>query len=104
MIKIIIVSNNNINLTVEMERIFWHKIVLNRYISPSNICPKCGVNSLKINDYNTIYNPLILICSSHKCRKIVFLRENTFYSLFPKTPISLIFYIHKLWFIEEKME
>ena len=55
--------NNQINLTVEIERNFWNKIVLNGYISPSKICPKYGLNSLKLNDYNTIYNPIINRCT-----------------------------------------
>ena len=55
--------NNQINLTVEIERNFWNKIVLNGYISPSKIRPKYGLNSLKLNDYNTIYNPIINRCT-----------------------------------------
>ena len=63
-------TNNKINLTVEMKRYFWNKIVLDVFISPSKICSKCGLNSLKLNDYNTIYNSIINRCSSYKCRKI----------------------------------
>ena len=66
------------------------------------ICPKCGQNSLKLNYYNTIYNPLINRCSSYKCRIKVLLMENTFYCLFPKTSISLKFYMHKFWIIDGK--
>ena len=96
LIEKIFEESHPIELTIEKEREFWYKIVLNACLFPSNICPKCGLNFLKINNYNTIQNPLVNRYSSHKCRKIVFLKENTFFSLFPKTPITIILYIHKL--------
>ena len=85
-----------------MEINFWNKIVLIGYICPSKICPKCGLNSLKLNDCNIIYNLIINRCSSYKYGKIVFLKDNSFYCLFPKKPISLIICIQKLWLIGEK--
>ena len=94
-------SNANIIVDVESERQFWKLILLNNIIfSPKN-CPKCYKLSVNINDNESLHNPIIARCSSSTCRKIIYLRENTFFNFFPRTPASLIILIIKIWFIEK---
>lgn len=57
---------------------------------------------MKLNEYNTIYNLYVNRYSSNKCRKIVFLKENTFFSLFTNTPVSIILNILKLCLLDKK--
>ena len=64
-------------------------------------CPLCQSN-IYLNDNNTIYNSYIGRCSNSKCRKYIYLRANTFYDYFPKTPISIIRNFISLSLQEEK--
>lgn len=65
-------------------------------------CPLCNYTSLSIIENNTINNPFIARCNNYHCRKIIYMRQNTFLDEFPRTPASLILYILKLWLIDEK--
>ena len=56
---------------------------------PKKVCSKCGKNNLALNNYKSIYNPIINLCSNKHCRIIHYLKEGTFFELFPKTPISV---------------
>lgn len=95
-------SNTIIDISIPYEREFWKNYILNIYVNPKERCPNCGLISLKINEYNSIYNPYVTRCSSSKCRKIVFLKENTFFALFPNTPVSLIINILRIWLLDDK--
>ena len=95
-------TNANLYIDIQTERTFWKNILLDIFIFPQKNCPNCGKCSLNLNDYESLNNPLITRCSSAKCRKIVFLRDNTFFGLFPRTPCSVITYILYIWFIENK--
>ena len=50
-------------------------------------------------DNDTLNNPTIFKRS--KCGKIIYLRNNNFFGLFPLSSASLIHYIIKRWIIEE---
>ena len=89
-----------VSITIQNERESWKNILINKLIFPKEKCPKYGLNSLKLNEYNTIFNPLVNLCSSNKCWKIVFLKGNTFFALFPNTPVSLN--ILEVWLLDEK--
>ena len=49
----------------------------------------------------SLNNPILARCTSNKCRKIIYLRNNTFLEHFPRTPASIIFKIIYIW-INEK--
>ena len=55
---ITIFNINNI-LDIQKERQFWKNVVLDNYITPKKVCSKCGKNSLTLNNYESIYNPII---------------------------------------------
>ena len=63
------------------------------------VCGKIGIN---VTDHNTLLNPYVGRCTYNRCRKIYYLRDKTFFSIFPKTNISTILYIIKLWISENK--
>ena len=90
------------SITIQNEREFWKNILINKLIFLKEKCPKYGLNSLKLNENFSIFNPLVNRCSSNKCPKIVFLKVNTFFALFPNTPVILIINILKVWLLDEK--
>ena len=49
---------------------------------------------------NSLNIPIVYKCS--KCGKIIYLRQNNFYSLFPRTPASVIHNILKIWLLGEQ--
>jgi len=57
---------------------------------------------MKLNDNDSMFNPIINRCSSKHCRKIFNLRDETFLAKFPKTPIRSILIILKNWILENK--
>ena len=95
-------NNNNISINIESERTFWNNIVINYYLFPKTICGKCARKSLVLNNNESIYNPIISRCSYRYCRKIYNLKEGSFFSLFPKTPVSVILIVLKSWILDEK--
>ena len=64
-------------------------------------CPRCHSN-IYLYDNNTIINPYIAKCANHYCRKYFYLRDKSFYNLFPKTAISFVRYVINLSLTEEK--
>ena len=81
-----------LNLNMEKERKLWNEYLSNGLIPFPERFTKCNGN-ICLNEYNTLINPYVWRCSNPKCRKYVFLRENTLFNYFPKTPISIIRYI-----------
>lgn len=86
----------NIKFSFEKERKLWNTLLSIGLIHIPTNCPKCQHN-VSIIQNNTLNNLYIAQCSSSNYRKIFFLRENTIFEEFSNTPISLIFYIIKLF-------
>ena len=61
----------------------WLKYILDKLVEKPNKCKLCNYTSISIVLNNTINNPYIGECINSKCRKITYLRENTFLNKFP---------------------
>ena len=96
------ISSKDIQLNI-YKRKFWVSYILKIFIIIPSFCKICGNNTINITDHNTLANPLIGRCTRNSCRKIYYLREQTFLSFFPKTIASTIMYIIKLWILEKKI-
>ena len=60
-------------------------------------------NSLSINkSKKSISNPIKLRCKDKKCKKVVNIRNNTFFEFFKKIPISIIIKIIELIILDNK--
>ena len=57
---------------------------------------------MHLNEYNSAYNPFIVRCINHNCRKIHFLKQYIIFGHFPKAMTSNILFILKLWIFESK--
>ena len=90
-------STNNI----EYERFIWQTFILNKLIIIPIMCTLCGYNGINLTNNDTLANPYI--GRFNKCRKVYYLRNKTFFALFPKTNISTIIFIIKLWIFEKKI-
>ena len=90
----------NRNSDISFEREIWIQFILNKLIAMPSKCPLCSYPNTSLNQYNSLNNPYIGRCSFSKCRKIIFLREGTFFSYFPRTSVSDILYIIKLWLFQ----
>ena len=78
----------NLNLDLETERKVWNDYISNGLIPITRKCPKCNKN-ISIKENNSILNPYLGHCYNSKCRKILYLKQDTLFDLFPKTPISI---------------
>ena len=65
-----------------------------------NNSPKFCKKKCEQKENNSLNNPIVYKCS--KCGKIIYLRQNNFYSLFPRTPASVIHNILKIWLLGEQ--
>lgn len=86
-----------------MKEIYGTILYLINWYQPSK-CPLCSHPNKALTTYNSINNPYIARCSNAKCRKIIFLKEGTFFANFPRTPISNILFIINLWLIQNNNE
>ena len=82
--------NNITDINIDNERLFCYKFVLLAIITVPITCPLCHKRSVNLQINYTINNPLIGRCSWKHCRKIIYLREKTFLSYFPRTIASII--------------
>ena len=92
----------NSNNSITTERKIWEIFMLKIFVILPTICQLCGNIGINVTDHNTSLNPYVGWCTYNRCRKIYYLRDKTFFSLFPKTNISTILYIIKLWISENK--
>ena len=82
----------NIELTIERERKIWnHLFGIGLIPFPKN-CPLCN-HAISIKENETLNNPYLARCTNSQCRKTIYLRENTLFDKFLRTPISIIRYI-----------
>ena len=78
----------NIDLTLEEERkILSHYLGIGLFLFPKN-CPACN-HSISIKENDSLNNPYLARCTNSKCRKTIYLRTNTLFDSFPRTPISI---------------
>ena len=88
------------NISVDSERTFWNENLIDKYIKLPKICPLCSKQNINKIQNNTLNNPILGKCT--KCGKNIYLRQNSIFGLFPRTPASIIFNIIRLWLLEEK--
>jgi membrane protease subunit (stomatin/prohibitin family) len=50
----------------------------------------------------SLFNPIKLKCKKYKCRKLINIRDKSFFSFFPKTPVSVIIKVIELFILEQK--
>ena len=87
-------------ISIEAEREYLLNNLINNFIKIPEKCPLCSKTNINIKNKNSLNNPLISKCS--KYGKIIYLRNDTFYSLFPRTPASIIHNIIKMNILEQK--
>ena len=89
-------------INVETEIIFWYKFILIAIVTIPNICQNCNYKSINTYNNDSINNPVLGRCNSHKCRKTIYLRKNTILDYFPCTPASFIFKVIYKWICDKK--
>jgi predicted DNA-binding protein YlxM (UPF0122 family) len=87
---------------INFEREIWKTYIIDKLLNKPDKCPICAYPNINITEYNTLNNPYIARCSKSKCRKIIYLREGTVFNHFPRTTVSNILYIIKLWLFDNK--
>ena len=75
---------HTMSITIQNEREFWKNLLINKLIFPKEKCSKCGLNSLKLNEYNTIFIPFVNRCSSNKCQEICIFERKYFFRVISK--------------------
>ena len=97
------IQNNNYHISIESEYNYWLNNVINKWITINYKCPNCKKKTLSISKYKkSLSNPIKLRCKDKKCKKIVNMRNNTFFAYFKKIPISIIIKIIELFIIDNK--
>ena len=80
------------NADINTERKLWQDLFSKGLIPTPMQCPNCAKNTLII-EHETNINPYAAICCNPKCRKRIYLRAQTLFDLYSKTPISILKYI-----------
>ena len=96
-----VAPKNKYNISIESEREYWLKNILNDWIKYNTKCSNCKKYSLKLKKIKSVANPFKLQCSNYKCRKIFNLRNNTIFSYFSKTPMSILITALDLFICED---
>ena len=96
-----VAPKNKYNISIESEREYWLKNILNDWIKYNTKCSNCKKYSLKLKKIKSVANPFKLQCSNYKCRKIYNLRNNTIFSYFSKTPMSILITALDLFICED---
>ena len=58
-------------INVVTKRTFWYKFILIAIVTIPNICPNCNYKSISTYNNDSINNPVLCRCNSHKCRKTI---------------------------------
>ena len=95
-------SSHKYNIYYEEERDYWRKDVINKWINYSNISPSCKLNSLTLKIIKSSANPYKLQCNKKNCGKIVNIRNNTIFSSFSLTPLSIFINAIELFILDDK--
>lgn len=95
-------DSNSWKIDIEKERLFIKKYIIGLFIIIPTICPHCKTGAIGLRDSNSINNPILGKCNNFKCTRNIFLRKGSLFQYNPKTPMSVIYNIIKLWLLEEK--
>lgn len=75
------ISNKMWGINLENEKYFWHKNILNKFITPPEKCSICNNGLLNIINNNSLNN---------------YLRDGTIFAINNPTPVSVLYTILKL--------
>ena len=89
------------NADIITERKLWQDLFSKGLILTPKECPNCAKN-ISIIEHNTMINPYVGRCCNPKCRKTIYLRTQSLFDLYSKTPISILKYIVTLSLIHSK--
>ena len=88
------------NINIRDERNYWINQLIEKFIKIPKQCLNCSWINLNQIENRSLNNPILYKCSN--CGKIIYLRYNSFFGLFPRTPASLIHKVINMWLIDEK--
>lgn len=88
------------NIDIFTERNYWKANLIKKFIIIPKACPLCASNNIHEIENSSLNNPILYKCT--KYGKLLYLRKNNIFELFPRTPASLIHNVIKLWLIGEK--
>ena len=88
------------NINIRDERNYWINQLIEKFLKIPKQCLNCSRINLNQIENKSLNNPILYKCSN--CGKIIYLRPNSFFGLFPLTPASLIHKVINMWLIDEK--
>ena len=88
-------------INIENERLFWNKFLLLAIVTIPIACPLFNKSPVNLYNNESLNNPISKRCTNNKCRKIKYLRNNSFLEHFPRTPASIIFKVIYIWLNEK---
>ena len=91
-------------ISYDNEKNFWLDAYENNLTYVPEYCPACnsGVYQRKESIPSNLNNPFYLRCNYSKCRKMVTLRNYSFFKLFRNTPASIIYLILESFILKRK--
>ena len=95
-------NRKNQYIEISTEREIWRNKLLNKLIPVPDSCQYYNKGIFILQNKNNLINPLIAKCSFYQCRKEKYLLIGTIFEYNYKTPVSVLYYILKLWLGEEK--
>ena len=66
------------------------KIYINHWIFLPKKSPNCNNTRINLNNHDSILNPIVGRCNKKNCRKIIYIRRNSFFQIFSHLPITII--------------
>lgn len=93
--------NNSWGVSLEEERIFWKTKLIEIFIIIPTLCPICQNGKILFINHDSIINPFLGKCTYYKCRRALYLRNNTIFSNHNKTHASDLYYIMEIWIHDE---
>jgi transposase-like protein len=91
----------NWGISLDDERKFWDKYLLNNLIEIPEKCKYCDIGVIKLRNNNSLVNPYLAKCNFYKCNREQYLRKGTIFEHQNKTPASVLYYILELWINDE---
>ena len=92
--------NNPWNLDITAEREFITKNVIGIFIQKPDICPIWKTGKIGFKNYDSFNNPIQYKCNNYKCYRNISIRKETIFEYNPRTPLSVLFKIIKLWIVD----
>ena len=88
-------------ITIEKERDFWSKYLLNILIPVPTNCKICNKGKINLRKKDSIINPYLGKCNNYLCNREIYLRIGTVFEYQNKTPASVLYCILSLWLHDE---